>query len=68
MKMIRLLKMKNRANVEFFTNTAVAWFTAGVIAPLFNWPKSLAGFLLCFLAILCALAFMAYANYLENKE
>jgi hypothetical protein len=53
MKMIRLLKMKNRANVEFFTNTAVAWFTAGVIAPLFNWQKVWLDFYFAFL-LYCA--------------
>lgn len=60
--------MRNRANVEFLTNTAVAWFTAGAITPIFSKPNSLLGFLPYLFAILIAGLFMAYANYLEKRK
>ena len=60
--------MKNRANVDFLTNGAVAWFAAGVIAPVFNKPQTYMEFLPYIAATLVSGIFMYLANYLERKE
>ena len=60
--------MKNRANVDFLTNTAVAWFAAGIIAPIFNKPKSLLEFLPYTFAAIFAGFFMYLANHLERRK
>ncbi len=47
---------------EFFTNVAVAWFSAGVITPLFIKPTDLFGFLPSAIAIVASWAFLNIAS------
>lgn len=42
---------KKQVYSEFFTNGAVAWFSAGVIAPLFAKPLGIKGLLGSFMSI-----------------
>lgn len=47
---------------EFLTNLAVAWFSAGVIAPLFTPPERVFKFLLSLLAVSASLISLKLAT------
>ena len=52
---------------EFLTNLAVAWFSAGVIAPLFTPIKNIFGFLTALIAVLAGLLSLRFAVMLVRK-
>ena len=60
--------MKHRANVDFLTNAAVAWFAAGIIAPIFKMPSNVLEILPYLVSAVAAGSFMYFANYLERRQ
>ncbi|PJE68989.1 hypothetical protein COU96_02250 [Candidatus Shapirobacteria bacterium CG10_big_fil_rev_8_21_14_0_10_38_14] len=61
------LPRKTKVYSEFFTNGAVAWFSAGVIAPLFTKKLSLKEILASLIAIISCFLFLKLTT-LFNKE
>ena len=65
---MKQLQAENKVYVEFLTNSAVAWFAAGVIAPLFNPPTNeLIKFIGPILAMVITFAFLRIATILAKE-
>lgn len=60
--------MKSTVNKDFFTNVAVAWFSAGVIAP-FLFPTSDNNRLFTIsISVIMTLGFLSIARFYEFKN
>lgn len=66
MKDTNLTIGQKRTLAEFFTNSAVAWLSAGIIAPFFVTKKFLDFITFGFWGIIFALTFLGFSLYLSK--
>ena len=70
--MLLLLIMRGSKEAEvysdFFTNLAVAWFSAGVIAPVFTSSMGLTGFVGSFVSLVACLFSLKFAVSFRKGE
>lgn len=71
--MLELLKMseltgERKVYSEFLTNLAVAWFSAGIIAPLFNPAPGLSKFSASLVAVVTSLISLKLAVLFIKEE
>lgn len=53
---------------EFLTNTAVAWFTAGVISPIFTGNLDQRDAITSFISVTMCIVFLVVARNIEKKN
>lgn len=68
MTLVRNLNTKSQVYSEFLTNAAVAWFSAGVIAPLFTKALGAKELLASIISIIACLAFLRLATVFGKEE
>ncbi len=68
MKQEMKIAAKKKIYVEFYTNSAVAWFSFGVITPVTSGFKSLNDFIFSAAAILASYIFLKFAEAIVDKQ
>lgn len=62
------VEQENKVYAEFFTNTAVAWFTAGIITPIFTRTFDETTIILELIAMLATMLFLYFAIYFAKRK
>ncbi len=60
--------MRSTVSKDFYTNVAVAWFSAGVIAPFFVANPNYGGIFTTILSVTISLGFLSFARIAEKNN